>query len=239
MLRSKALLIPDPDSPLRFASSPSQSEGQHLATSRPDWVQVIGLNIKHSRRRLAAHVPSSRSHAPSEPPDADDSVLLERSADRVERGELFKLERHAPEVLISAHFYYHRVVPGHYADKLKEHSFGRVRMLRAGFDKPPLITIPAGSPYLHHVKGELLLAQNPSDGVEAERCFRTAIEIARRQSARIAELRATTSLARLLNEQGRGDEARTMLAEIYGWFSEGFDTANLKDAKALLDELSV
>jgi predicted ATPase len=93
------------------------------------------------------------------------------------------------------------------------------------------------SPSLHHVKGELLLMQNPSDGANAELCFRTVIEIARRQSARSGELRATTSLARLLNEQGRRDEARAMLAEIYGWFTEGFDTADLKDAKALLDEL--
>ncbi len=69
---------------------------------------------------------------------------------------------------------------------------------------------------------------------KAEQCFRTAIEIARRQSARPEELRATTSLARLLKDQGRRDEARTMLAEIYGWFTEGFDTADLKDAKACL-----
>jgi predicted ATPase len=94
------------------------------------------------------------------------------------------------------------------------------------------------SPYLHNVQGDLLLARNPSDPAKAERCFRTAIEIARRQRARIAELRATVSLARLLNEQGKRDEARAMLAEIYGWFTEGFDTADLKDAKALLDELS-
>ena len=60
----------------------------------------------------------------------------------------------------------------------------------------------------------------------------------RKQSARSEELRATTSLARLLAKQGRRDEARAMLAEIYGWFTEGFDTADLKDAKALLDELS-
>ena len=95
-----------------------------------------------------------------------------------------------------------------------------------------------GGPWLYRVKGELLLAQNPSDVAEAERCFRTAIEIARRQSARSLELRATTSLARLLAKRGRRDEARTMLAEIYGWFTEGFDTADLKDAKALLEELS-
>jgi predicted ATPase len=94
------------------------------------------------------------------------------------------------------------------------------------------------SPSLHRVKGELLLAQTPSDGAKAEQCFRTAIEIAQRQSARWPELSTTTSLARLLAKQGKRDEARAMLAEIYGWFTEGFDTADLKDAKALLDELS-
>ena len=110
-------------------------------------------------------------------------------------------------------------------------------MLEEGFASVAKTGEQIDSPSLHHVKGELLLAQNPSDGAEAEQCFRTAIEIARRQSARSAELRATTSLARLLAKQGRRDEARTMLAEIYGWFTEGFDTADLKDAKALLDEL--
>jgi len=93
-------------------------------------------------------------------------------------------------------------------------------------------------PSLHRVKGELLLALNPSDIADAEQCFRTAIEIARQQSARTEELRATMSLARLLKKQGRRDQARTMLADIYGWFTEGFDTADLKDAKALIDELS-
>ena len=68
--------------------------------------------------------------------------------------------------------------------------------------------------------------------------MRTAIEIARRQSARMVESTAATSLARLLNEQSRRDKARAVLAEIYGWFTEGLDTADLKDAKALLDELN-
>ena len=68
--------------------------------------------------------------------------------------------------------------------------------------------------------------------------MRKAIEIARRQESRWWELRATTSLARLLVKQDRRDEARTMLSEIYGWFTEGFDTADLKEAKALLGELS-
>ena len=72
----------------------------------------------------------------------------------------------------------------------------------------------------------------------AERDFRGAIELARTMNAKSPELRALTSLARMLAKQGKRDEARTMLAEIYGWFTEGFDTADLKDAKALLDELN-
>jgi predicted ATPase len=91
---------------------------------------------------------------------------------------------------------------------------------------------------MHRLKGELLLEQDEANATEAERCFRAAVEVARRQSAKSLELRATMSLARLLAKQGRRDEARTMLAEIYGWFTEGFDTADLKDAKALLDELA-
>jgi predicted ATPase len=90
---------------------------------------------------------------------------------------------------------------------------------------------------IHRLKGELLLRQDYSNALEPQRCFRRAIEIARRQNAKSLELRATTSLARLLATQGNRDEARTMLADIYGWFTEGFDTADLKDAKALLEEL--
>jgi predicted ATPase len=92
-------------------------------------------------------------------------------------------------------------------------------------------------PELYRLRGELLLKQNGSNTAEAQRCFQRAIEIARKQSAKSWELRATTSLARLLSKQGHHDEARTMLTGIYGWFTEGFDTADLKDAKALLTEL--
>jgi adenylate cyclase len=73
---------------------------------------------------------------------------------------------------------------------------------------------------------------------EAETCFHRAIEIARRQGAKSLELRAVTSLTRLWEQQGKKQEARNMLAETFGWFTEGFDTADLKDAKALLDELA-
>jgi adenylate cyclase len=95
----------------------------------------------------------------------------------------------------------------------------------------------SAEPELHRIKGELLLLRDLSSLGEAEQCFRTAIEKAQRHAAKSWELRATTSLARLLAKRNRHDEARTMLAEIYNWFTEGFDTADLKDAKALLDEL--
>ena len=90
---------------------------------------------------------------------------------------------------------------------------------------------------LHRLKGEILLAQNASNPVQSESCFRAAIEVARKQQARSWELRATTSLARLMRDTGRRDEAATMLAGIYNWFTEGFQTADLKDAAALLEEL--
>jgi predicted ATPase len=95
---------------------------------------------------------------------------------------------------------------------------------------------------LYRLRGELLLAQGDEDkakaSLQAERCFQHAIAVARRQQAKSWELRATTSLARLWRKQGRVDEARQMLAEIYGWFIEGFGTADLQEAKALLKELS-
>jgi adenylate cyclase len=89
---------------------------------------------------------------------------------------------------------------------------------------------------LHRVKGEVLLQRDEPE--DAEHCFRRAIEVAREQEAKSLELRAATSLARLLRAQGRRDEARALLQPVYAWFTEGFDTADLNDAKALLDELS-
>ena len=74
---------------------------------------------------------------------------------------------------------------------------------------------------------------------EAAAAFDLAIKTAREQSARSLELRAATSLARLWRDQGKRDEARDLLAPVYGWFTEGFDTRDLKEAKALLDEVAV
>ena len=95
-----------------------------------------------------------------------------------------------------------------------------------------------GEAEMRRLKGELLLNSDNSAAAEAAQSFHEAIEVARSQSAKSWELRATMSLARLLSKQGRREEARTMLADIYGWFTEGFDTGDLIDAKALLKELN-
>ena len=93
-------------------------------------------------------------------------------------------------------------------------------------------------PELYRLKGELLLQQSSDNQAEAETCFHQALDIARNQQAKSFELRAATSLARLWQQQGKRQEAHDLLAPVYNWFTEGFDTADLKDAKALLDELA-
>jgi predicted ATPase len=90
---------------------------------------------------------------------------------------------------------------------------------------------------LHRLKGEVLLSLSKRDGAEAESSFKRAIQVARGHGAKMWELRAATSLARLWADQGRRADAHDLLAPVYGWFTEGFDAADLKDAKALLDEL--
>jgi predicted ATPase len=93
-------------------------------------------------------------------------------------------------------------------------------------------------PELYRLKGELLLQQSSDNQAEAESCFHHALNITRNQQAKSFELRVATSLARLWQQQGKRQEAYDLLAPVYGWFTEGFDTADLKDAKALLDALS-
>ena len=90
---------------------------------------------------------------------------------------------------------------------------------------------------IHRIKGELLMMKG-DDEAEVETCFQQAIEVSRRQKAKSLELRAVMSLSRLWQKQGKKGKARKLLAEIYGWFTEGFDTVDLKEAKALLEELS-
>jgi predicted ATPase len=91
---------------------------------------------------------------------------------------------------------------------------------------------------LYRLQGELLRQLPRPDVGKAEACFQQALDVARRQQAKALELRAALSLSRLWQAQGKHDGARTLLAEIYCWFTEGFDTADLQEAKALLAALS-
>ena len=90
---------------------------------------------------------------------------------------------------------------------------------------------------VYRLKGELLL-QSDTASEAVETCFHQALEVARHQQAKSLELRAATSLARLWQSQAKQAEAHQLLAEIYGWFTEGFETADLQEAKALLDSLA-
>ena len=90
---------------------------------------------------------------------------------------------------------------------------------------------------MHRIKGELLLRQAVPDAPQAEACFQQALAVARRQQAKSWELRAALSLSRLWQQQGKRAEARELLAPIYSWFTEGFDTPDLQEAKALLEDL--
>lgn len=91
---------------------------------------------------------------------------------------------------------------------------------------------------VYRVKGELLLRQAVSDIPQAEACFQQALAVAHYHQAKSWELRAATSLARLWQQQGKRSAARALLAPVYGWFTEGFDTADLQEAKALLETLT-
>ncbi|HSX83166.1 MAG TPA: hypothetical protein VLQ80_31985, partial [Candidatus Saccharimonadia bacterium] len=94
-------------------------------------------------------------------------------------------------------------------------------------------------PELYRLKGELLLQQQADNQAEAEICFHQAMAIAQSQQAKSLELRAASSLARLWQRQGKRAEAHALLAPVYGWFTEGFGTADLREAKALLEEVGV
>jgi predicted ATPase len=92
---------------------------------------------------------------------------------------------------------------------------------------------------IQRIAGEIALKSPVPDAAKAEAYFERALAVARKQQAKSWELRAAMSMARLWREQGKRDEARDLLAPVYGWFTEGFDTLDLKQAKALLDELHV
>jgi predicted ATPase len=95
-----------------------------------------------------------------------------------------------------------------------------------------------GEVQVHRIAGETALKSPEPDAAKAEAYFESALSVARQQQAKSWELRAAMSMARLWRDQGKPQQARELLAPVYGWFTEGFDTLDLKEAKALLDELA-
>jgi predicted ATPase len=112
-----------------------------------------------------------------------------------------------------------------------------LRVVAEALDRVAQSRIVYYEPELHRLKGELWLCSEPADARQAETCYRRAIDVARGQCAKSWELRAATSLARLRRDQGRARDAQALLAPVYAWFIEGFDTADLRAAKTLIDEL--
>jgi predicted ATPase len=108
---------------------------------------------------------------------------------------------------------------------------GRIRIRRSRFTMLPF------EAEVHRTAGEIALKSPHPDTVKAEAYLQRALSVARQQQAKSWELRAALSMARFWRDQGKRDEARELLAPVYSWFTEGFDTLDLKEAKALLDEL--
>jgi predicted ATPase len=121
--------------------------------------------------------------------------------------------------------------------QLGEACLGLDRLAEA-LDEIDRVGTRAFEPEMHRVHGELLRLCPDGDEAGAEACFQKAIEMAQAQHARTLELRAVTSLSRLWQQQDQRAEAYALLAPVYSWFTEGFDTADLQEAKALLEELS-
>jgi predicted ATPase len=119
---------------------------------------------------------------------------------------------------------------------------GRYEEGLSALEEAFLFTERTGQQYyqaeVHRLKGELLFGHDAANAAAAEQSFHSALDISRRQRAKSWELRASTSLARLLRDLNRREEARPLLAGVYGSFTEGFDTEDLKDARALLQELN-
>jgi predicted ATPase len=117
-------------------------------------------------------------------------------------------------------------------------AYGRVGQIEEGLRvAEEALAVSRRNAWLYWLKGGLLLSRSAEHHAEAESCFHQALEIAHHQQSKSLELRAAMSLSRLWQRQGKHTEARELLAPIYGWFTEGFDTADLQEAKALLDEL--
>jgi predicted ATPase len=187
------------------------------------------------------------------------SFALARATGLIMRGWAIAVQEHSPEGLVQIRqgLDMYRATGAeyqrpHYLTLLAEASglLGQPEGGLAALDDAMTLMEQTGERYyeaeLHRQRGELLLlraaqrhpSQDSREPHEAEACFQQALDVARQQQAKSLELRAAISLARLWQQRGQRAEARALLAPIYGWFSEGFDTPALQEAKALLDALA-
>jgi tetratricopeptide (TPR) repeat protein len=186
----------------------------------------LSLAAKHGTSFLARLASTSRAHA------LLDCGRTREGGDEMRHFSSQIDERNEPALQVHRWQGLARVcaAEGHPAEAL-EHLEHALRVIESNGES-------AEEAALHSSAGAALMTLGVERFAEAERHFKTAIEIARHQSARLYELRATMGLTRLLSQQHRHAEARAMLVDIFGWFTEGFDTPDLKDAKALLDDLT-
>jgi tetratricopeptide (TPR) repeat protein len=217
---------------LRLAGQIAQPYSQNLALYYAAWVHCQRREHLAAVEKAEAAVANAQAHGLR----ADRAALLARLAhDRVlEEAELAHLHQIArPPWWLWTHTF---------VFCLLAQAYGRAGLPEKGLavmtEIPEQALETVYGSEVHRCRGELLLCQAAAHASEAESCFRTAGELARHCGCHSLELRAVTSLSRLLQRQGKHEDARHMLAPIYSWFTEGFDTADLRDAKTLLDELS-
>jgi predicted ATPase len=217
------------------ATACAQALNDPFALRMANWLEALLYRLlRDPERALTA---ASRSIALSYGSDTTSALGIFQ----VKASALAQLGRHAEALaLLEEHRATARAFASLYGTAAKAEVLAMAGMYDAAMNLADQLLMPGKCDAtlrseLLRVRGDIRIALSERDAAEAD--FREAIEFSRAIGAKMLELRATTSLARLLRDTGRREAARAMLAEIYGWFTEGFDTADLKDAKALLDEL--
>jgi len=218
---------------LRLAGQISQPYSRNLALYYAAWVHCQRREHRATVEKAEAAIANASAHGLRR---SDRIALLARLGHDgvLEEAELARLHQiaHPPWWLWTHTF----VVC------LLAEAYGRAGLPQKGLaviaEIPEQALETVYGPEVHRCRGELLLRQGEDHTAEAETCFRSAVKLSRHGGYRSLELRAATSLSRLLAQRGRHEEARHILNDVYSWFTEGFDTADLRGAKTLLDELS-
>jgi adenylate cyclase len=196
-------------------------------SSQKEFEKVFALGEEHALGDMLKHARVF---------DALNSAYQEPTAEALERAKLAIESLNAQGVMLSRTRYLSRMGEAFWMAGRCAEGLAAIADALAVVDRTGERVVEAE---IWRVKGELLLkAATGNAQPEAESCYHHALKIARQQNAKSWELRAAQSLARLWQRQGKTVAARQMLAEVYGWFTEGFDSADLKEAKALLDDLS-